>query len=213
MRVAYELCNGGFTLKQLKGNEQSSYLNIGHPSPLLWMVPLIILFIATIFLTLSLVGSGEADLELHFPMDEGSGDTVFDQSTRGNDGTLNGPVWGSGISEYAPIFDGNDDYIGVPHSSSTSPTKEVTISAWFTVQDKTKTQSIISKTESGGYGITIVDDGYLKLIIHIAGNYRIAQCSISDFENDEWNSVVGTFNGEEVDLYLNGDLKDSIAIS
>ncbi|MFQ6061937.1 MAG: hypothetical protein ACE5J9_02015 [Methanosarcinales archaeon] len=52
--------------------------------------------------------------EWHF--DEGSGNIVKDTSGNGNDGTIHGAIWTTGISGKALRFDGNNDYVEVQHN-------------------------------------------------------------------------------------------------
>ncbi len=55
----------------------------------------------------------------YWKFDEGSGSTAYDSSGNGNNGTLkNGPLWVSGVNGTALSFDGSDDYVSIPDSSS-----------------------------------------------------------------------------------------------
>jgi len=64
--------------------------------------------------------------------EEGSGTTALDSSGNGNHGTINGgAVWVSGISGMALYFDGVDDNVMVPDSSSLHITDPLTIDFWF----------------------------------------------------------------------------------
>ena len=69
----------------------------------------------------------------HWKFDEGSGTTAYDSGEPGgNNGTLeNGPQWVAGKYGLALSFDGDNDYVGVPHSSSLNISDEITLSAWM----------------------------------------------------------------------------------
>jgi|GEM_PF-787108 len=71
-------------------------------------------------------------LVAEWKFDEGSGTTAVDSSGNNNNGTINGAAWTSaGISGNALQFDGINDYVAVPISSSLdSPSGAVTISMW-----------------------------------------------------------------------------------
>ena len=69
----------------------------------------------------------------------GSGTTITDQGSGGNDGTLNnGPTFSTDVpplpawngNSYALSLDGADDYLSIDHASSTSISGDMTISAW-----------------------------------------------------------------------------------
>lgn len=68
-------------------------------------------------------------IALSLDFEEGTGATTFDQSPYGNDGTITGASWASGIYGEALTFDGND-YVTVSDSSSLDVSSEITIEAW-----------------------------------------------------------------------------------
>ena len=152
-------------------------------------------------------------------MNESSGQISVDEAGNGHDGTLgnsnsaddNDPNWTTGINGAALVFDGVNDYFNVNFSDSLQPTNEISVHLWFMTNDKTKTQSILSKTESGGYSLNIDADGNLKFWVQIDGSYYVTECPISEIENKEWNQLTGTYDGQNVNLYLNGILKDSVS--
>ena len=70
-------------------------------------------------------------------LDEGSGGTAADSSGNGNDGVLR---MGTALN-----FDGTDDYVEVPDSSSLDITDEITIEAWINPSTLGGYQYIVSK--------------------------------------------------------------------
>lgn len=73
----------------------------------------------------------DPNLVAYWKFDEGSGTTAFDSTEHANHGTLvNGPTWVEGYSGSGLSFDGNDDYVEVPHSDVLTITDYITISAW-----------------------------------------------------------------------------------
>ena len=90
----------------------------------------------------------------HWAFDEGSGTTVRDSSSKGNNGTLvNGPLWVDGKLGKALQFDGVDDYVQVPHNASLIPTTgKATVSVWINAKRHTgpggsSWQGILAKEE------------------------------------------------------------------
>ena len=75
----------------------------------------------------------DAVLIMHF--DEGSGTIAKDESGHGNDGTIHGATWTTGISGKALNFDGVDDYVRIPDSASMDVTEEVTVEVWARIED------------------------------------------------------------------------------
>lgn len=69
-------------------------------------------------------------------LDENTGTTAYDTSETGNSGSFSGsPLWRPGKVGQALYFDGTDDYVSVPYSSSQDLTANLTISFWFKPQE------------------------------------------------------------------------------
>ena len=72
-------------------------------------------------LVLSIAGNASADLVGYWKLDVGSGNTVFDSSPSGNDGTFAGdPQWVAGVYSAALAFDGTGDNIDFGNDPSAS---------------------------------------------------------------------------------------------
>jgi len=90
-----------------------------------------LIYLFSFVLVLSIAGNVSADLVGYWKFDEGSGTTAYDSSGNGLDGTLNGdPQWVEGQLGGALDFDGNGDFVEIPHSTILSITDEITITAW-----------------------------------------------------------------------------------
>jgi Concanavalin A-like lectin/glucanases superfamily len=66
-----------------------------------------------------------------YAFDEGAGDSVADGSGNGNVGTVTGATWAPGRYGNALRFDGTDDVVRVPPSSSLDVASALTLSAWI----------------------------------------------------------------------------------
>ncbi len=80
----------------------------------------------------------------HF--DEGTGNTVYDASPNGNNGTLvNGATWTTGRFGSALHFNGENQYVRVPDSESLNPTSAITIELWTYREDNRSWSKMMSK--------------------------------------------------------------------
>jgi hypothetical protein len=82
-----------------------------------------------------------------YAFDEGSGTTVADVSGNGDNGTLkNGPVWTTGKYDSALSFDGVNDYVAIPNSSSLNiSSTKLTLPLWVNFTDTGSDMVLISK--------------------------------------------------------------------
>jgi hypothetical protein len=148
----------------------------------------------------------------YWSFDEGTGTIAHDASGFGNDGTLmNGPIWTAGMSGGALKFNGVDDYVSVPDAASLRPA-QFTLAAWINIpveQDTGWGSYIIAKECSAqGYGLWIDGAQPAALISDgTTGPYNVySQVEIS---LNEWHFITSTYNGTELKLYVDGELRNS----
>ena len=75
-------------------------------------------------------------LVAHWGFDEGSGSIIGDSSVYGNNGTIYGAIWTTGVIGGALEFDGIDDFVQIPDNLSNPPAHlsslgDGSISVWF----------------------------------------------------------------------------------
>jgi len=144
-------------------------------------------------------------------MDEGNGNNVEDSSGNGNHGTLNGASWVNGVKEKALDFDGVDDYVDI--GMADFQPQEYTFSLWFnatSIPVLSDNSYILSKDTSGNYHDIKIHlyDGTASLLIDDGDN--LAYELRVNINVSTWYYFVGTYNGGDLKLYLDGELKDSI---
>ena len=152
--------------------------------------------------------SSDAALVMHF--DEGSGTIAKDESGHGNDGTIYGATWMTGVSGKALEFDGSNDYVDCGYDSSLDITDAITVEAWVNAKLSTANQVIVDKYKPGvgGYMLDVRSTGNFGfLVIFSDGGDGIARSSMT---TNEWIHLVGVYNGiGNTYLYINGNLTDS----
>ena len=105
-------------------------------------------------------------------------------------------------------FDGNDDYLLVPDSSSLDLTREFSISAWIMHEDPDHTQNIVTKESA--YEVAVDTDGTLKWAFYTAGGWEWHDTGVSVPAN-EWHHVIFSYNGDSTTVYLDGSSVSTIA--
>ncbi len=88
--------------------------------------------------------------------DEGSGTLVQDLSGKGNNGTVNGAIWGAGKYGNALSFDGTkSDYAQVNNSISLQVSGDLTLSCWVYFNTLATKQALIFKSWGGEYELSM----------------------------------------------------------
>lgn len=155
----------------------------------------------------------------------GTGTSWNDISGNNSNGVLtNGPTFS--FTDYGSIvFDGVNDYVDCGNASTLSLSTQGTVSAWVKTNrsypGNTASNSfrgIIGKVASGGGGQqSYWLDWYgtnasriLRLGIGDATSSTTLEIGNFDFLNN-WNYVLGTWNGSTAQVYVNGVIRGSVA--
>jgi type II secretory pathway pseudopilin PulG len=163
----------------------------------------------------------EQPLVAHWKLDETSGTTASDSSDNGNHGTLvnMNPAndWVEGRVDGALDFDGYDDYVEVPDSSSLHIADEISILAWIDPDDNDDWRTIVSKFAHVPYCRT---DLYLFLYNRRIGASLAGPCGTWNLwrpdvyiSEHQWTHVALTYNGSNMVMYKDGDRKSSMDAS
>ena len=185
----------------------------------------VVLGITAIFIVAGVVGAlngwygGGADipedtftrgLVAYWSFDEGSGQTAYDASGNGNNGTLtNGPKWTKGKSGSALQFDGTDDYVEVSDDESLDITDAITIEAWVKAESANFGTDWIRSIIKKDYAYILrIEEGTNKLSFHVwTNNTADSQCEVSlSWTTGEWYHVVGTYDGSYQRIYRNSQV-------
>jgi len=134
---------------------------------------------------------------------------VRDSTSYANNGTKKAAgepaVTTDGQIDDAQDFDGVDDYVEVPHSTSLDIIGNITIEAWLK-HDNTESEFIVAKREaSNAYSLYTSATHTPGFEVFIGGARRYVEGS-TVLSAATWYHVVGTYDGENLRIYLNGEI-------
>jgi hypothetical protein len=148
----------------------------------------------------------DTSLVLYLPLHELDGASIRSRDARGHVGTVTGARWGY----QGRYFDGDDD-IEVPHASSIDITSQITIETWIKPDDVTTVGSRHVLRKHGAYVLQQSrDDIYVYVVI--GGAYKGGEAT-AVLTAGEWHHVAGTYDGENILTYINGELKRTVVQS
>jgi prepilin-type processing-associated H-X9-DG protein len=179
--------------------------------------------ISLIFLVvvLSAAGTVSADLVAHWMFDDAGGDTAFDMSGNGADGTLTGnPDWTVGPIGGALSLANAGDYVQMPNSEAIKlrSTGTYTVACWLNIQSPTG--AIVYH----GLGCSTWASWFLglggpepdaprqegNLVFGVRSANGSAYTSVAaPTVADAWIHVAATYDGSTLTLYLDGEERAS----
>lgn len=156
-------------------------------------------------------------------IDGSSGLTAKDHSGHQHHGTIIGSVpWSLGREHRAAAheFDGSTGYIDAASSPDFDLTAAVSLTAWVyvttsVVADKT----ILCKPAAVGthvapffaYAITLSVSGAYNMTLSVGGIFRIVSTPVLVSTPGVWQHIVGTYDGVNILIYVNGVLRGTTA--
>lgn len=150
-----------------------------------------------------------------YPLDSGANDI----SGNANDGTPNNMTWGLGRVGDCGVFDGANSKIYLPNNAGLKPTN-FSIACWYKGTESGTLMQNWNLTSSKYYGFIL--DIYLthlpRLVVAkgtgtTAGTDYTAADAITTVHDGKWHWIVGTFDGSEIKIYVDGKLEATTAFA
>lgn len=179
--------------------------------------------LAIIFAFLSVnmaISAVDNSLVLYLTFDADKAGSVLDISAHHNDGdTIGNPKEVAGIFGSALELDGVVDTIEIPHDDSLDITDAITIEMWVKLSPAGGADSGVG-LEKGGwevgeyslYAFYVPGDGFAMQFKDLPESCADANSGFlgPDLRDDQWHHIAGTWDGDEISLYTDGELSVSV---
>ena len=179
------------------------------------MCRILTVFTLLLYLGVSSFAAFEEETVLLYLFDEETADEATDLSELENHGEITDAEWtADGKNGGALVFDGASSLIEVPHHDSLSPGGDaLTIEAWFKPASFPAGHPPIARKGSvaeSGWGFD-TPGGKIRGFVYTApGSAAVAQ-GTTTMKQDTWHHVAMVYDGEEVRIYLDGELDGEVA--
>jgi len=156
-----------------------------------------------------------------FNIESGESSTFFrDWSTWENNAACSGincPASTSGKFGKALSFDGVNDYLDAGNAPSLNITGNLTIEAWVK-PERLETTHIVKKASrdlTDGYELSLSEStgkAYFRVNQKTSHNtYKLFSKSSYPLDGNTWVHLVGVYNRDQVQIYFNGNLENSMS--
>ncbi|MHC4626775.1 MAG: LamG domain-containing protein [Planctomycetota bacterium] len=174
---------------------------------------LIYSFSFVLVLSLAITSATKAELIAWWRFEEGSGDTAYDSSGNGHDGTLVGtPEWGLGPEGGTIVFD-PDGCVGMDCGifDPTDGTGQFSLALWAIWDGTGEIQHFLTKSSGWGADTMMVQvelwaaNSSAAHADRVGASYQpVGSVPFSLMPIDEWVHLAWTFDGSDLRVYVNG---------
>lgn len=135
-----------------------------------------------------------------------------DQSGNGNNVEMHGAAVAKGIHEKCLAF-GNNDYLEC--AATPKPTAKLTIEACVKAPSQISINPYFAGNARGEKGFGLYVDSGTKTFQFVCyiGNKRVFVGSTTTILENAWQYVVGTYDGAQACIYVNGSLENTISVT
>ena len=159
--------------------------------------------------------STQGDLVGYWNFDESSGTIATDSSGNGNTGSVSGAQRVDGINGNALRFDGVNDYVYVPHSSSLDlGGYQMTVEFWMKLgldwHSDINHENLCVYDKGDAYTSSLIaDSGALRYNLAYVPVRQTPETNKNTWAKDEWYFIAEVYDDENIKIYVNGVLDHS----
>ena len=149
------------------------------------------------------------DLVAYWKFVEGKGAIVNDSSGNNLIAKIFNCKWMTDNNGSSLNFNGYNSYVEITGANKLPIKDQMTIEGWFFWGDMPKMRCGLVFNTSYNY---LLYNECTKIFFRLWNDNKITVSAgfwQKDIDKDEWNHIVGTYDGQKIKIYLNGKIKDS----
>ncbi|HPO13559.1 MAG TPA: prolyl oligopeptidase family serine peptidase [Candidatus Hydrogenedentes bacterium] len=155
--------------------------------------------------TISAFGAEDPKPLAQWNLDEGEG-TVANDSAGKHPGAITGAEWVACGAKYVLSFAPRNSFVSAGTGTALGLTGQVSVELWAYPFKRPDSETGLAGIAYDSVGMTAYADGNFYFYIGSGANKCYTPMNVA-----HWNHVVGTFDGETLRIFLNGELKHSYA--
>jgi methionine-rich copper-binding protein CopC len=165
--------------------------------------------------TVRLAPTSTVGLVAAWGFNEGSGTTVGNAAGSANGGTISGAIWATGQFGGALSFDGINDLVTVPDSSSLDLTNGMTLEAWVKPTALSDYTTVLMKERAGGlsYALYGSDGANNPPVAYVYPGTDRSADGTSVLPLNQWSHLAATYDGSLLRFFVNGTQVGSEAVN
>jgi fibronectin type 3 domain-containing protein len=156
--------------------------------------------------SVTVANTPSSSLVAAFGFSEGAGTAVGDSSGNNNGGTISGAAWAAGRFGQGLVFDGVNDLVSVPDSSSLDLSGGMTLEAWVRPANLSGWRMVTLKETSDGlaYALYANNNAPQPAATIKIGTTSQQVAGTNAIPLNTWTHLAATYDGVSLRIYVNG---------
>ncbi|MEO0794449.1 MAG: FAD-dependent oxidoreductase [Verrucomicrobiota bacterium] len=167
--------------------------------------------VTALMLTLTGLASDDLDIRGQWHFDDGTEMIVTDSSENTNDGALRKASWKAGVRNSALQIE-RGGFVDFGNDASLDIQDEITLEAWVKPWAPRFPEKPTILAKQGAYALHFGPKKAVSFTLWFDGKQKTVSSNESSWPNGQWQHIGGTFDGQTMKLFVNGELDNELKL-